>query len=106
MTARDRTIAHQFKQLMRARGVPVSEVVVFGSRARGTAVQDSDLDVLVVVEQLDSETRETISRCAWEAGFGPGVLVQSVVMTRDEVENSPQRSSLFIQAVREEGIRI
>lgn len=106
MTPQDWVIARQFKQLLDLRGVPVADVLVFGSRARGTAAEDSDLDVLVVVEQLNSQTREVISRCAWEAGFDPGVLVQSVVMTRDEVENSPQRSSLFVQAVREEGIRV
>jgi hypothetical protein len=106
MTSLDRTIVGHFRDLMSRQGIRVAETVVFGSRARGDATQDSDLDVLVVVEQLSPALREQISHCAWEAGFGPEVLIQPVVMTRDEAQTSPQRSSLFMMAVRQEGVPV
>ncbi|MBI3325821.1 MAG: nucleotidyltransferase domain-containing protein [Nitrospinae bacterium] len=91
---------------MLARGIPLHSVVLFGSRARGDHDPDSDYDVLVVVEQLDHAIHKTISRCAWEAGFDDCLLIVPVVVTKDEIEHSPLRSSLLMQAIREEGITI
>lgn len=103
---RDQIVVERFKRLMLERGVPLHSMVLFGSRARGEAEWDSDYDVLVVVERLDRTIRETISTCAWEAGFDDCLVIVPVVVTRDEIENSPFRSSLLMQAVREEGIPI
>jgi len=79
---------------------------VFGSRARGDAKPDSDLDVLVLVEQLTPAVRKTISHCAWEVGFEAGILIQTVVMSRDEAEHGPEQSSLLMLAVKEEGVPV
>ena len=103
---RDRIVVEKFKRLMLERGVPVDSTVLSGSRARGDNEWDSDFDVLVVVERLDQTIRKTISHCAWEAGFDDCLVIVPVVVTRDEIENSPFRSSLLMQAVRGEGTPI
>jgi predicted nucleotidyltransferase len=102
----DRLVVERFKKLMLARGIPLHSITLFGSRARGDHDPDSDYDVLVVVDQLDHAVRKTISHCAWEAGFDDCLLVVPVVVTKYEIENSPFRSSLLMQAVREEGITL
>lgn len=100
---KDRRVVGRFKNLMLERGVPLHSVVLFGSRARGDEDEDSDYDVLVVVEWLDRAIRGIVSRCAWEVGFEDCLLIVPVVVTKDEIEKSPFRSSLLMQAVREEG---
>ena len=102
----DRLVVGRFKKLMLEHGIPLHSITLFGSRARGDHDPDSDYDVLVVVGQLDSATRKTISLCAWEAGFDDCLLIVPVVVTKDEIENSPFRSSLLMQAVHEEGMTI
>ena len=102
----DRAIVERFKRLMLERGIPVLETIVFGSRARGEADPDSDFDVLVVVEHSDLEMETAISDCAWETGFDLDLLIQSIIMTRHEIENTPQRSSLFMMAVRRDGVKV
>ena len=106
IAARDREIAQRLKDLLLGRDVPVVETIVFGSRGRGDAAQHSDLDVLVLIARRDSEMRETIRHCAWEIGFDEGLFIQTVVMTKDEAESSPQRSSLLMLAVGREGIKV
>ena len=86
----DRRLTERFKGLLIEHGVPVYKIIVFGSRARGDAGTDADLDVLVLVEHLNPTIRKTISHCAWEVGFETGVLIQTVVMTREAAEHSPE----------------
>jgi uncharacterized protein len=102
----DRLVIERFKQLMLERGVPLYSTVLFGSRARGDHDPGSDYDVLVVVLRLDRTIRKTISDCAWEAGFQDCLVIVPVVVTRDEIEHSPFRSSLLMQAIREEGVPV
>lgn len=97
-------MVEHLKERMRARGVPFHKTVLFGSRARGEAEAESDVDVLVIVEKLDPELRKTISYCAWEVGFEAGMIVQTVVRSRAQVEEGPEKSSLLMLAVEEEGI--
>lgn len=103
MTERDLKIVERFKSLVSQR-VKVHEIRIFGSRARGDATEESDLDVLVVVERLDHSIEKYISDCAWEAGFPDDVVVMPVSISIDTLKNSPVRESVFIRNVYREGI--
>jgi predicted nucleotidyltransferase len=107
LTETDHKIAERLKAMMIKRGLPIEEVIVFGSRARGDFEEDSDLDVLVVVTSASTlQVTDAIRNCAWEVGVNADRYVQSVILSRDEVENTPFRASLFMQTIREEGVRI
>jgi DNA polymerase sigma len=106
MTLLERTILEQFRALLRER-LQVHRVILFGSRARGDADPQSDLDVVVVLEDgIDVSAREYVSDCAWEAGFAHGIVVVPVVFTRGEWEHGPERESLFVRAVETEGVPV
>lgn len=102
----ENSIIDRFKSLLASNGIAYREMFAFGSRARGDANPDSDLDVLLIMDSYTRAERETVSDCAWEARAKTGIYVQTVVMTRAEFEDSPSRSSLFVLAVREEGIAV
>jgi len=100
----EKQVLGRLKRLL-AKRVTLNRLILFGSRARGDADPDSDMDVLVVVEGPgEEEIRDYISECAWEAGYREGIVVVPVVFTRDEWENGPERSSLLAQAVAAEGV--
>jgi predicted nucleotidyltransferase len=102
----DWRLAERLKGSLLEHNIPLYKLIVFGSRVRGDAGPESDLDVLVLVEHVDAMLRKIISRCAWEIGFETGVLIQTVVMTREEAEHGPDQSSLLMLAVKEEGVSV
>ena len=105
MNDKDREIAERFRELV-SRRVKIHELRVFGSRARGDTSPESDLDLLVVVEQLDHSIERYISDCAWEAGFPEDVIVMPVIISLDTLRNSPIKESVFIKNVYREGIAV
>ncbi len=105
MNKRDLEIAEKFRDLVSEK-VKVHELRIFGSRARGDAVAESDLDVLIVVNHLDHSIERYISDCAWEADFPEDIVVMPVAISIDAIKNSPIRKSVFIRKIYHEGIAL
>jgi predicted nucleotidyltransferase len=96
----------KFKQILSKR-VSVHKVILFGSNARGEARSGSDVDVVVILKDtVNDKASEAVSDCAWEAGFEAGLVIVSVVFSRDEWESGPERHSLLARAVASEGIAV
>jgi predicted nucleotidyltransferase len=105
MREHDRRIALELKQRL-SHVVPLVDFSVFGSRARGDADKYSDMDVFVEIEYLTKDLKEKISEVTWEVGFKNEVVISALIFTRDELENTPLRSSPIVQAINEEGVRV
>jgi predicted nucleotidyltransferase len=105
MTPRDYKIALELKNRF-SNHVPVVEMRVFGSRARGDNEIDSDLDVFVEVEDLNRSIRRLLKDASWEVGLDHDLVIAPVFFSREELERTPQRSTPLLQTVREEGILI
>ncbi|MBT8368326.1 MAG: nucleotidyltransferase domain-containing protein [Deltaproteobacteria bacterium] len=99
----EKNVLDSFLTLMREK-IKVDRVVLFGSRARGDADLDSDMDVLVIVNDFTDRTEDFISQCAWEAGFENDIILVPVVFSRDDWENGPERYSLLAEAIKSEGV--
>ena len=87
-----------------AKAVPLLDVRIFGSCARGDAAEDSDIDVFVETNTLSREIKRTVRHIAWEVGLERGVVISTLVFSRDELRNSPLRSSPVVLNIFREGI--
>lgn len=103
MTARDRQILSEFSAQVRQQ-FPEAQIWAFGSRARGDAQPESDLDICVVVDTLDRATWKTISHTAWAVGFKHDVLITTIKYSRQRFEHSPCSVSPLVQNILHEGI--
>jgi len=105
MADRDRQILDLFAARVRER-FPDADVWAFGSRARGDAIWESDLDVCVVVNHLTNEDRHALWHMAWEIGFEQEILISVVPFSKDEFEYGPCSESPLVLNILREGILV
>lgn len=106
MNTNSENILARLKALL-ADQVPLHELILFGSRAREDNTDDSDMDVLVVLDApVTPKYRDIVLDCAWEAGFDADVVIMPVVVSHDTWEKGPEYESLLARAIRKEGIAV
>jgi len=99
--------ANQAQMLSRIRtriqshlGRHLKRIVLFGSRARGDAKEDSDYDLLVVVDEVNHSIKNAIDEIAGEMLYQFGV-VMTAFPTSEETVRSSKFDPLFINIERE-----
>jgi len=105
ISKRHRKIAEELNRRL-ADAVPLMDLRVFGSRARGDADEYSDLDVFIEVSRIAPEIKEIIENIVWEVGFNNLIVISPLIFSQDEIENSALRSSPILQNINEEGVRV
>ena len=83
-----------------------STLYLYGSRARGDNREDSDWDVVVLLDKpkMSHYDRYAIACELWDKGFDIGEEINTLVYTKAQWNDAPP--SLFKHYVIEEGIRL
>jgi len=105
MTEVDQKITQVFQQRL-VRITPVRDLRGFGSRARGDATEESDLDVFIEVETLTKTLRERIFELAWEVGFEMDRVISTIVVTRDDLQHGAAGANPLIRQIEREGVHV
>ena len=95
--------------LERRFGARLRELVLYGSHARGQAHDESDVDVLVVVEGLTEDERREVFDLAYEADAAEReawVGLSTLVYSTDQVAEMRARERLLLRDIDREGIRV
>lgn len=80
----------------------VQQTMLFGSKARGDSEPDSDIDILIIVEEESWPLRDAISVIAARVSLEHSVLIGPRVMGRDRWQRMQrERFGLYENMVRE-----
>ncbi|MFH1550672.1 MAG: nucleotidyltransferase domain-containing protein [Planctomycetota bacterium] len=88
-------------------GLPVSRVILFGSKARGDAEPDSDIDLLVLTScPVTTELRYEITQSFFDISLERDVSLSRIVVSEDDWLNGLIRYMPIHDNIEKEGCAI
>lgn len=85
---------------------PQSEIILFGSRARGTENKDSDWDILILVSgPVDLKKEQKFRHALFFIELQYSQAISTFVHSKSEWEKKHRITPLY-QSIKQEGIRI
>lgn len=84
----------------------IKNIIIFGSKARGDARPDSDLDVLILLQEGDRQIKNEVCRLGHHLAVLSEAVPSIMVYTEAEWMARKQSGSPFYQAVMRDGERV
>ncbi len=84
----------------------VERMVIYGSKARGEAHPDSDLDVLLIVNNNAKRLKRELRRIGYLLAATSDILPSILAYTHAEWESRRRSGSAFRQAVERDAVTI
>jgi predicted nucleotidyltransferase len=92
------------KRVREAYGPRVRELALFGSRARGEARDDSDADVLVVIDDLTAAEGRHVAGLAGDILTEYDVLVSAFAISTEHAAHLRARERLIAAEIARDGV--
>lgn len=86
--------------------VRLVDLRLFGSRARGDASPESDIDIMIEVEEYTPTVESLIDDTLFEINLSYDCFISAVIFSRKELEEGPLDASPLYKAVEKEGVRV
>ncbi|MDN3511258.1 MAG: nucleotidyltransferase domain-containing protein [Candidatus Jettenia sp. CY-1] len=109
MDEKDRALILEFKgRIPPSLKKHLKRLIVFGSRVKGEASEDSDLDILVLVDEktpeIEKKLEDVVYQVMWDHDFKP--IVSLKVFAESQFNNAANKGFSFYQHVEKEGISL
>lgn len=79
---------------------------LYGSKVRGTAKADSDIDVMIELEELTPTFSDKVFDMVFDINLRHGVFISAVLFGRKELEEGPMSASPIYKAIERDGVRL
>jgi len=100
-----KAVAQLKDKLVKELGDRIESIVLYGSVAKNTAHEDSDIDILIVTRDEESKRLyDKISKIRTKIDLDHNTLTTLVHMSNEELERYVKLGSPFIKSVAQEGV--
>lgn len=83
----------------------VTDVIIFGSRVKGTANNDSDYDVLIILDtEYDQKTKKIINDLCYDFDLKYDIFLDTQIISKSELKNSIRGKHPVFKAALKEGL--
>lgn len=79
---------------------------VFGSKTKGYDIDDSDIDVMILLEDTSPAIESEIDNAIFEINLKYDCLISAVFFSRAELEDGPYSESPIFKKAMTEGISV
>lgn len=79
---------------------------LFGSKAKGTDITDSDLDVMIVLEEHSPAIESLIDDLIFDINLKYDCFITAIFFSRQELETGPMSESPIYKKIMIEGISL
>jgi predicted nucleotidyltransferase len=86
-------------------GDNLSCVILYGSKARGDATEDSDIDILVVLKNIQnfSSERKKVKEISWRLSYKYELLLTVIIRSEQEYM---QKDTPLLMNIEKEGVAL
>ncbi|MDO8446396.1 MAG: nucleotidyltransferase domain-containing protein [Deltaproteobacteria bacterium] len=106
MLTNDERKALESLKNMISRKYKLIDFILYGSKASGRDTEESDIDVMVELEEESRDARWDIYSMAAEVNMGFGCVISPILFSRRELEEGPMDESPIYRRIAAEGVRI
>ena len=105
----DRALIEEFKRRLPADIAPhIRQMIMYGSRARGDAEEDSDLDLIALVDEKTPELEQRLDEIAynlmWDLDFKP--IISLKVFAEERFRSAAAKGYSYYRTIEREGITV
>lgn len=104
MKTSDDPVLHEFLRRISSVRPRIRQVILFGSRARGTHRHDSDYDLLLVVDRKDEDLLDVLYEAVMDVLLTHGRLVSLKIFAQQEFDRLQALRTPFMTQVVQEGV--
>jgi predicted nucleotidyltransferase len=109
MGEQDRALIEEFKRRLPTDIVPhIRHMIMYGSRARGDAAEDSDLDLVALVDVNSSILEQRLDEIAynlmWDNDFKP--IISLKIFTEERFRSAAAKGYSYYRTIEREGITV
>lgn len=84
----------------------VMDMRLFGSKVKGQAGPDSDVDIMIELPKRSPEIESEIDDITFEVNLKNDSFITTVVFGRDELQQGPMKESPLYKVIQKEGIPV